>query len=101
MNKIWSHLYRTKLYENKFDLTREDIIKIMDRDKVCVYCGANTKLSLDHIIPITKGGDTTYLNMVLACMTCNSSKHNKDVVEWCEIKGYKIPEIINLCLIKN
>lgn len=42
----------------------------------CAYCGNKTKkLTIDHITPVSKGGDHTYTNIVPACMPCNNKKH--------------------------
>jgi len=49
----------------------------------CVYCGERYfKLSRDHVIPITLGGHDAVYNVVPACKSCNSSKHNKPLNEW-------------------
>jgi len=48
------------------------------RDKhTCQYCGRNEpshKLSLDHVIPRSHGGPTTWENIVCCCLRCNSRK---------------------------
>jgi 5-methylcytosine-specific restriction endonuclease McrA len=42
----------------------------------CVYCGKKFKrLTKDHIIPLSRGGDHTVSNIVPACMSCNRKKH--------------------------
>ncbi len=49
---------------------------------ICVYCKkakANTK---DHIIPLSKGGTNYIDNIVPACVSCNSSKRDKILMEW-------------------
>ena len=52
--------------------------KIMVRDgNQCVYCGAIKNLTIDHIIPKSKGGKNTYENCVTACYTCNNKKGSK------------------------
>ena len=43
----------------------------------CVYCGTNDKLSVDHVIPISKGGTDEFENLVVACISCNSKKNSK------------------------
>ena len=48
----------------------------------CVYCGAADRLSLDHVIPRSKGGEDTPENLVTACQPCNSSKGDRDLTEW-------------------
>ena len=45
----------------------------------CVYCGSNENLHLDHIIPFSKGGDTSVENLQLLCQKCNLEKSNKIV----------------------
>lgn len=42
----------------------------------CVYCGNRPpRLTQDHLIPLSKGGDHTRSNIVPACGPCNSRKH--------------------------
>lgn len=46
----------------------------------CLYCDQRIKRSeatLDHVIPISKGGKTNFLNIVTACKSCNGAKGNK------------------------
>lgn len=46
---------------------------------VCAYCGHTFKesvLTKDHIVPVSKGGLTTWTNCVTACVTCNGRKDN-------------------------
>jgi len=43
----------------------------------CQYCGRHaplTQLSLDHVIPRSRGGQTTWENIVCCCLTCNTRK---------------------------
>ena len=39
------------------------------------YCGVRgggrVELTLDHVMPVSKGGRNTWLNLVTACMQCN------------------------------
>lgn len=48
----------------------------------CAYCGVKSKLTQDHFIPVSKGGEYTINNIVPVCKSCNSSKLNKDFQEW-------------------
>lgn len=44
---------------------------------VCQYCGKNfptSELSLDHVIPRSRGGETCWENIVCACVACNVKK---------------------------
>ena len=76
------------------DLTREKIKEIFERDKVCVYCGSNIKLELDHVISLDKGGTCLSNNIVLACAKCNRSKSGRDVFYWCNLEGIEVPLIV-------
>jgi len=45
----------------------------------CQYCGAQvpeTVLEVDHINPVSKGGDNDIMNLVTACRACNAGKSN-------------------------
>ncbi len=44
----------------------------------CQYCGiSEEKLSVDHVIPRSRGGDHAWENVVTACLSCNILKGNK------------------------
>jgi len=43
----------------------------------CQYCGSTRNLSIDHIIPSSKGGGTTWENCVLSCVRCNTTKGDR------------------------
>ncbi len=51
------------------------------RDKyTCQYCSGQFKykqLSLDHVVPKSRGGDRGWLNLVTCCLDCNQKKGNK------------------------
>lgn len=44
----------------------------------CVICGAKEDLSIDHIIPRSKGGTNDPENLQTLCRSCNSSKKNRE-----------------------
>ncbi len=48
------------------------------RDKYrCQYCGASPgsrELTIDHVVPLSRGGRSCWENCVLACVSCNSKK---------------------------
>jgi 5-methylcytosine-specific restriction endonuclease McrA len=44
----------------------------------CVYCGtANGRLTLDHVVPRSRGGDSVWENVVTSCAPCNLRKGNR------------------------
>jgi 5-methylcytosine-specific restriction endonuclease McrA len=58
-------------------------VAIRDRS-LCQYCGTLLHLSeytLDHVIPRSKGGTTTWENTVLACVECNHRKDGRTPAE--------------------
>lgn len=85
----------------KVSLTRENIFR-RDNHK-CVYCGKDgTKkdLTLDHVIPQSKGGPNTWDNLVTACQPCNGEKADLTLEEYGkEIPSPKRPH--HLMLMKN
>lgn len=58
--------------------TRHNVIL---RDEfTCQYCGkefTSAKLTIDHVVPKSKGGKSTWQNMVAACWKCNNKKGDK------------------------
>lgn len=40
----------------------------------CQYCGSPEDLTFDHVVPVSRGGRTSFENVVAACATCNSRK---------------------------
>ncbi len=56
-------------------LTRRNIMK---RDRhTCQYCGIKSDLTLDHVMPKSRGGKDTWENLVTACNHCNVKKGNR------------------------
>jgi len=54
------------------NLTRQNIFK---RDNFeCQYCGTKKDLTLDHVIPSSRGGAHSWMNLVTACKRCNARK---------------------------
>jgi len=52
--------------------------RILIRDgRCCQYCGAEDATTVDHVIPISKGGTDEPDNLVAACTRCNYSKGNR------------------------
>ena len=60
-------------------------VNIYARDSYrCQYCGVKCtidELTYDHVIPRSKGGKTTWENIVSACYACNRRKANRTPIE--------------------
>lgn len=53
-------------------LSRHNVFK---RDgNQCQYCGVSKELTLDHLVPRSKGGKSSWTNLVTACKKCNAKK---------------------------
>lgn len=51
---------------------------IYKRDNyTCGYCGCKQNLTIDHILPRSRGGEDTWENLVTSCSKCNTKKGNK------------------------
>lgn len=57
--------------------------EVLKRDKfTCQYCGREAPdviLEIDHITPVSKGGDNSIMNLVTSCRDCNRGKSNKEL----------------------
>lgn len=52
---------------------------------VCYYCGkkvAYKDVTMDHLVPLARGGRSTKENLVPACKTCNTQKQSLLPLEW-------------------
>lgn len=68
-------------------LTRQNIMR-RDRNQ-CQYCGSTRNLTLDHLLPRCRGGQSTWYNLITACSRCNS------------LKGDRTPEEVSLKLVRK
>lgn len=69
--------------EKSVSFSRRNIYK---RDRYsCMYCGVqprdHAELSIDHVMPKSRGGKSTWENCVLACMECNKYKADRTPAE--------------------
>jgi 5-methylcytosine-specific restriction endonuclease McrA len=65
------------------DLTDEQWAALLRVWVGCAYCGAADRpLQRDCVLPISRGGRYTLLNVVPACGPCNASKCNDEVTGW-------------------
>lgn len=61
-------------YRRSAPLTR---IGVLRRDNfTCVYCGGDGR-TIDHIVPRSKGGDSSWLNLAACCQKCNNKKGDR------------------------
>jgi 5-methylcytosine-specific restriction endonuclease McrA len=70
-------LYYVKRPHQKVALTKKNIL--LRDDYTCQYCSVKGErlMTVDHIVPKSKGGPSTWENLVAACMQCNNRKNNR------------------------
>jgi len=66
------------------DFVREPLVtsdKLFVRDRnLCAYCGTRFRahdLSREHVVPVSRGGRDSWMNLVTACRGCNVRKSNR------------------------
>src|SRR5215470_12105404 len=77
-------------------LSRKNIL-LRDRN-TCQYCGTlmtSSELTLDHVIPRSRGGSSTWENLVACCHPCNRKKGNRLPSE-AEMRPLREPRPFNL-----
>jgi 5-methylcytosine-specific restriction endonuclease McrA len=79
-----AHKRRAYKADTRSDLTRDQIEEIIKIQKgKCALCLKKTTLTLDHITPLSRGGENTRRNIQMLCKPCNLSK------------GAKLPEVFS------
>lgn len=48
----------------------------------CAYCGLETDLEVEHVVPLARGGTNEITNLTVACHECNSRKRTKTAAEF-------------------
>lgn len=81
--RLFVHIPYKKIVLTRKNILRRDLYK-------CQYCNrSDIPLTIDHIIPKSKGGDDSWENLVTACIKCNNKK------------GDDTPDEANMRLIKK
>lgn len=63
-----------------FRINKKEVEKLLSMP--CFYCGEAKNQTLDHVIPVSRGGAHSIGNLVTACKSCNSSKRDRTIMEW-------------------
>ena len=81
----WPHVIRLRTYVRVPRRVQRKISRraLFARDGWrCVYCGnASGRLTLDHVVPRSRGGDSVWENVVTSCAPCNLRKADRLVEE--------------------
>ena len=81
-----NHKRRASKLNTKSKLNSEEINQlIINSNNICFWCDSYTeKIHLDHITPLSKGGEDKITNLVISCPSCNVRKNNKNPEIWLE-----------------
>src|SRR5574343_49856 len=87
--------YRRNRYARKRNAigshTKNDILNLLVLQKSkCAICRCSIKTGyhVDHVVPLSKGGNNDKFNLQLLCPSCNCSKHAKDPVSFMQERGF-------------
>jgi 5-methylcytosine-specific restriction endonuclease McrA len=73
--------------------------RVIERDGLwCVYCGVSlegSEVHLDHVVPESRGGLTTYSNLQVTCRKCNLAKGVLNESEFMEGLRIRAVNILN------
>ena len=82
---VWPHVIRLLQYVRVPKAVQRKISRraLFARDRWrCQYCGTESgKLTLDHVVPRSRGGESVWENVVTACAPCNLRKGNRSLEE--------------------
>src|SRR6186997_1743892 len=76
----WPHVIRLVAYVRVPRTVKRKISRraLFARDGWrCAYCGSTGRLTLDHVVPRSRGGDSVWENVVTSCAPCNLRKGNR------------------------
>ncbi len=64
-------------------VTDRDLRRLKERQRnCCAYCGQRKALTLEHVVPLARGGAHSIGNLLWACRSCNCSKRQRLLIEW-------------------
>lgn len=95
-NKVTAQVTRRRALKLNADtgtVTADAIKELKDLyNGVCAYCGKDNGKTIDHIVPLARGGKHDVSNLTMCCQTCNSRKCTmllNEFIEYC--KTFKHP----------
>ena len=72
---------RRSIVKNTNTIILNKLVEVVEDSKKCYWCGlefnGGIKKSIDHFIPLSRGGTHSLDNIVISCISCNCKKSNK------------------------
>lgn len=94
---IW-HRHKSRKLEADGDFTQKQwkaLKKYYCFDGICLGCGEKKRLTVDHIIPLIKGGSNFITNIQPICQSCNSAKGDERIIDYRPDKGKFAEGLLN------
>lgn len=84
ISQVGHEQYRARLFNSEGSFTVDEFRqKCLEYNNSCAYCKQECEsLTVDHVIPLSKGGSNYISNIVPACLSCNSKKRDLSVDEF-------------------
>lgn len=92
---MWTNFWsRVNGYTTMSSVLKENKYQLKENLGHCSYCHQEAETTFDHIIPKSRGGPDDMKNMVPVCSSCNSSKSNKNVIDWHQEHDLPIDRVV-------
>ncbi|XP_022745168.1 GATA transcription factor 5-like isoform X3 [Durio zibethinus] len=90
-------IYDEADYDSEFETDDLACFRGLVLDSSYRYCEADENLTIDHVLPVARGGEWKWENLVAACAKCNSMKGQKTPDE-ANMKLIKVPKEVDMSL---
>lgn len=78
--KVRSRVHLRRVNEREFLVLPKELKRLYSQP--CAACGSLENQSIDHIVPVSRGGRHTVGNLQTLCLPCNVKKANRTIMEW-------------------
>ncbi|MDR5655147.1 HNH endonuclease [Ruixingdingia sedimenti] len=76
------NFYKLLRGEKTLSSLERDLFQSFLVSPACMHCGSGLELTMDHLIPRSRGGGADAENIVTCCKHCNSARGNLDLMIW-------------------
>lgn len=74
--------YKLRRGEKSLSSLERDLFQSFLAVPLCMHCGKDGEVTMDHLIPCSRGGGSDAENIVTCCTRCNSSRGDIDLMIW-------------------
>ena len=90
------HRRRARIHSATVEIVSLEFLRVLFRtfDGKCAWCRKRAATTLDHIVPLVKGGLHARHNLAPACKPCNSTKAAKSPEQWARACGVRLSSVM-------